>query len=118
MWELHSRRSECTSEEDVVGRKEQPLTGPQWHKVQPAAAALKYSPPFCTVKLRPLQNDVLENRLYETRPKHQAAEQQRANQMVPKFHAATASRCLERQLKHRVMLSLSGLPRCKSECDP
>lgn len=75
-WELHSRRSECTSEEEVVGRKEQPLTGPQWHKVQPAAAALKFSPPFCTVKVRPLQNDVLEIRFYETRPKLQAAEQQ------------------------------------------
>ena len=60
MWELRSRRSDCTLEEEVVGRKEQPLTGPQWHKVQPAAAAMKYSPPFCTVKLRPMQNDVLE----------------------------------------------------------
>ena len=31
-----------------------------------------------------------------------------------KIHTATASSCLERQLKHRVMLSLSGLPCCKS----
>ena len=60
MWELHSRRSDCTLEEEVVGRKEQPLTGPQWHKVQPAGAAMKCPPPFCTVKLRPMQNDVLE----------------------------------------------------------
>ena len=112
-WELRSRRSNDTVEEEVVGRKGQPLTGPPRHEVQPAAAALKYSQPFCTVKLRPLQNDVLEIRPFQPRPQlHIASCNEHLSTAT--VHSATAPRCLERQPQRSAMLSLSEVPYCES----
>ena len=111
--ELRLRRSEYTSEEEVVGRKDQPLTGPPRHEVQSAAAVLKYSLPFCTVKLPPLQNDVLEIRSSQPRPQLYVAS---CNEHLTTatVHAATAPRCLNRQPQCSAMLSLGEVPYCES----
>ena len=55
-------------QEVVVGTQEQPPTGPPRHEARPAAAAIEVLAALTTVKLRPLQNDVLEIRPVQTRP--------------------------------------------------
>ena len=83
------------------------------HEARPAAAVLKYSPPFCTVKLRPLQNDELEIRSCEPRPQlHMASCNEHLSTAT--VHASTAPRCLERQPQRSAMLSLSEVPYCES----
>ena len=78
--------------------KEQPLTGPPRHEVQPAAAALECSLPFCTVKRRPLQNGVLGLCLCEARPQLQQPTTM-SNSISLKSVQRTASGRLERQLQ-------------------
>jgi hypothetical protein len=100
-------------QEVVVGTQEQPPTGPPRHEARPAAAAMKYSLPFCTVKLRPLQNDVLEIRPFQPRPQlHIASCNEHLSTAT--VHSATAPRCLERQPQRSAMLSLSEVPYCES----
>ena len=74
---------------------------------------LKYSLPFCTVKLRPLQNDELEIRPCEPRPQlHVPSCNDHLSTAT--VHATAAPRCLERQPQRSAMLSLSEVPYCES----
>ena len=82
---------------------------------QSAAATVKYSLPFCTVKLPPLQNDVLEIRCCETRPQLQhPSSNDQLNWLDLRAATASTLGCLKRQVQCSVMLSLNGLPCCES----
>ena len=109
---FEASRSHLNSvQEVVVGTQEQPPTGPPRHEARLAAAALKYSLPFCTVKVRPLQNDVLEIRPFEPRPQLHIVNKHLSTATV---HSRTAPHCLERQPQRSAMLSLSEVPYCES----
>ena len=111
---FEASRSHLNSvQEVVVGTQEQPPTGPPRHEARLAAAVLKCSPPFCTVKVRPLQNDVLEIRPFEPRPQLQmvSCDEHLSTATV---HSRTAPRCLERPPQRSAMLSLSEVPYCES----
>ena len=100
-------------QEVVVGTQEQPPTGPPRHEARPAAAAIEVLAALTTVKLRPLQNDVLEIRPVQTRPQlHIVSCNEHLSTAA--VHSRTAPRCLEHQPERSAMLSLSEVPYCES----
>ena len=99
-WELCSRRSNNTREEEVVGRKQRTAADRPTEARSPASGCSVgvLAVPFCTVKRRPLQNGVLGLCLCEARPQLQQPTTM-SNSISLKSVQRTASGRLERQLQ-------------------